>query len=76
MRSMTSGPPLDLQREERWPSQTEPNLLGGTSVKVVRQPYEVDSDYDDMEGIFAPFTGEPDPDPEPEPELEGEKQPS
>ncbi|KAF9513247.1 hypothetical protein BS47DRAFT_1376767 [Hydnum rufescens UP504] len=76
MRSMASGPPLDLQREERWPSQTEPNLLGGTSVKVKRQAYELDSDYDDMEGVFGPFTGEADPEPEPEPEPEPGQQPS
>jgi hypothetical protein len=50
---MASGSPLDMQRDERWPSQTEQNPLGQRSLKVVRQPWEVDSDYDDMEGMFS-----------------------
>jgi len=60
LRSMASGQPLDMQREERWPAQTETNPLGLPGVKVVRKPWEVDSDYDDMEGVFGDFLGEPD----------------
>ena len=58
---MASGKPLDMQREERWPSQTEVNPMGKTGVKVVRKPWEVDSDYDDLEGVFGEYRGEPDP---------------
>lgn len=68
---MASGLPLDLQREHRWPSQTEHNALGQQSLKVVRQPWEVDSDYDDMEGVFGEYEGEGDPEGvEPEMEME------
>lgn len=62
---MMNGKPLDAQREERWP-RTEQNSAGGKSLKVAREPWEVDSDYDDMEGLFVPYLGEPDPDSEPE----------
>lgn len=65
---MASGQPLDMQREERWPSQTETNAMGATGVKVVRKAWEVDSDVDDMEGIFGEYHGEPDPEPVSKPE--------
>lgn len=58
---MASGQPLDMQREERWPSQTETNAFGAPGVKVLRQPWEVDSDLDDMEGMFRDYQGEPGP---------------
>ena len=58
---MASGKPLDMQREERWPAQTETNAFGASGVKVIRQPWEVDSDADDMEGLFGEFEGEPAP---------------
>jgi hypothetical protein len=58
---MASGKPLDMQREERWPSRTETNPMGAPGVKVARQPWEVDSDYEDMEGVFGQYHGEPDP---------------
>lgn len=61
LRSMASGQPLDMQREERWPSQTETNAFGASGVKVLRQPWEVDSDLDDMEGMFGDYQGEPEP---------------
>lgn len=68
LRSMASGQPLDMQREERWPSQTETNELGAPGVKVVRKAWEVDSDMDDMEGMFGGYYGDPDPDPVPDAE--------
>ena len=54
---MCSGPPLDAQREERWPGQTETNAAGAPSLKVKRQPWETDSDYEDMEMIFGEHMG-------------------
>lgn len=63
---MASGSPLDIQREERWPSQTEMNQFGAVGVKVVRKPWEDSSDHDDMEGMFGEFKGEPDPEQEDE----------
>ena len=50
---MASGNQIDAQREERWPSQTEASAETGTTFKVVHKPWELDSDYSDMEGAFG-----------------------
>ncbi|KAF8305387.1 hypothetical protein DL93DRAFT_2144637 [Clavulina sp. PMI_390] len=62
LREMASGPPLDNQREERWPAQTETNAMGAQSLKVRREQWEVDSDYDNLEGIYGEYQGVPDQD--------------
>ncbi|THV08439.1 hypothetical protein K435DRAFT_740525 [Dendrothele bispora CBS 962.96] len=46
-KEMISGEPLDQQRERRWPDRTN---SGG--VQVQWQPWEVDSDYSDEEGLI------------------------
>jgi hypothetical protein len=53
LKSMASGDVLDKQRSGRWPGQDNKlNPGGGKSVSVEWQPHQVDSDYDDLEGIF------------------------
>lgn len=47
---MASGNQIDVQREERWPGQTESSAQLGSSFKVKHKPWELDSDYSDMEG--------------------------
>ncbi|TFK75817.1 hypothetical protein BDN72DRAFT_785842 [Pluteus cervinus] len=49
-RSMASGGPVDLQREERWPNRTEQQ-----GVKVKWKPWEESSDYSDEEGILGDY---------------------
>ena len=56
---MASGAPLDMQREARWPSQETQVPRGGKGVAVEWQPHQIDSDYDDMEGIFPRRPGAP-----------------
>ncbi|KAF7301750.1 hypothetical protein MIND_00740600 [Mycena indigotica] len=46
VRSMVSGPKLDLQREARWPLQLE--------VQVQFPPWEEDPNYADLEGVIPP----------------------
>ncbi|KDQ12758.1 hypothetical protein BOTBODRAFT_34216 [Botryobasidium botryosum FD-172 SS1] len=55
LKTMASGPPLDLQREQRWPGRTEPTEPGvraPPTVKVKFTPYEEDSDYSDTDGML------------------------
>ncbi|GJJ07558.1 hypothetical protein Clacol_001760 [Clathrus columnatus] len=55
LESMASGEMLDQQRAARWPGQeTTINPSGGKSDVVDWKPHQIDSDYDDMEGIFPP----------------------
>lgn len=55
LESMASGETLDQQRAARWPGQeTVINPSGGKSDSVDWKPYQIDEDYDDMEGIFPP----------------------
>lgn len=59
MKSMASGGPLDIQREQRWPNQTgnvsAPNApQTGAGVQINWQPWDEDSEYDDLEGMFGP----------------------
>ncbi|KIJ56794.1 hypothetical protein M422DRAFT_72928 [Sphaerobolus stellatus SS14] len=55
LKEMASADPLDKQRAKRWPGQdSQVKAGGGKSVSVEWKPYQVDSDYDDMEGIFPP----------------------
>ncbi|TFK55940.1 hypothetical protein OE88DRAFT_1652472 [Heliocybe sulcata] len=51
LKSMASGDPLDLQREQRWPNHTEGAVNG---VKVQFQPWEENDEYDDVEGLMPP----------------------
>ncbi|KAL5508312.1 hypothetical protein ACEPAH_5931 [Sanghuangporus vaninii] len=53
LKSMASGNQIDVQREERWPGQTEASALLGSSFKVKHKPWDLDSDYSDMEGAFG-----------------------
>ncbi|KAI5124911.1 hypothetical protein M0805_007339 [Coniferiporia weirii] len=53
LKSMASGNQLDVQREERWPNQTEASPGTGSTVKVTHHPWDEDSDYSDMEGAFS-----------------------
>ncbi|KAJ7068363.1 hypothetical protein C8F01DRAFT_1117894 [Mycena amicta] len=46
VRSMAAGPQLDSQREQRWPLQTE--------TQVVFQPWEDDPNYADLQGLIPP----------------------
>jgi hypothetical protein len=48
VRSMARGEPLDMQRETRWPNQTNPDI------EVEWKPWQDDSDFSDTEGIFNP----------------------
>jgi hypothetical protein len=60
MKSMASGPPVDMQREARWPSQeAQINPRGTKSVSVEWEPHQIDSDFDEvgMEDIFPPAAG-------------------
>lgn len=50
MKAMAEGDPLDMQREKRWPNQTN------TGVQVELQPWQEDSDFSDEEGIFPPIS--------------------
>jgi len=50
MKAMAEGDPLDMQREKRWPNQTN------TGVQVELQPWQEDSDYSDEEGILPPIS--------------------
>jgi len=68
LKDMVSGQPLDIQREKRWPAQMELSKTGAKTTTVAHLPWEIDPEYDDMEGIFEPFQGNPDP---PEEEEEG-----
>jgi hypothetical protein len=53
--SMASGAPLDMQRSSRWPSQeTQVEPRGTKGVAVDWAQHQIDSDYDDLEGIFPP----------------------
>src|SRR5258708_30300511 len=61
LKDMISSERLDIQREKRWPSQMEISQTGAKTATVAHHPWEVDPEYDDMEGIFEPFQGEPDP---------------
>jgi len=47
LRSMAEGDPLDMQREQRWPNQTN------TGVQVEVKPWQEENDYSDEEGIFG-----------------------
>lgn len=50
---MAGGAPLDMQRAARWPSQeTQVDPRGTKSLSVDWAPHQVDSDYDDMEGLY------------------------
>ena len=61
--SMASGEPLDLQRDRRWPppptvapeagKPSAPGPKDGKGVQVKREPWELDEEYEDMEGIFG-----------------------
>ncbi|KAH8113271.1 hypothetical protein DFH11DRAFT_1856907 [Phellopilus nigrolimitatus] len=53
LKSMASGNQLDIQREERWPNQTEGSAETGSTVKVKHNAWDEDSDYSDMEGAFG-----------------------
>jgi len=58
LKAMASGDPLDKQRSTRWPGQdSEINPGGGKTVSVEWKPYQLEDDYDDMEGIFPPAKG-------------------
>jgi hypothetical protein len=46
VRSMAGGLPLDLQRECRWPNQTNP------VIEVEWKPWQDDSDFSDTEGVL------------------------
>jgi len=49
---MASGNQIDAQREVRWPKHTEPAAPGTTaSLKVNFEPWEEDSDVDELEGM-------------------------
>jgi len=54
LKAMASGPPLDIQREERWPGRTalEPGSRAPATVKVQFKPFEEDSDYSDTDGVL------------------------
>lgn len=43
---MAGGGPLDMQRDLRWPNQTNSNI------EVEWMPWQDDSDFSDTEGIF------------------------
>ena len=47
---MASGNQVDRQREDRWPKQTPSSSELGSTVKVVHNRWEEDSDYSDLEG--------------------------
>lgn len=51
---MASGDPLDKQRSKRWPGQEQLTARGGRKAVVDWAPHQVESDYDDMEGVFPP----------------------
>ena len=51
---MASGNQIDAQREERWPNQTETSAQLGSSFKVNHKPWDLHSDYSDLEGAFGP----------------------
>lgn len=54
-KAMMSGDPLDMQREQRWPSNRTgelPDPQRPSGVKVQFLPHEEDSDYSDMEGMI------------------------
>ncbi|EJD01095.1 uncharacterized protein FOMMEDRAFT_141811 [Fomitiporia mediterranea MF3/22] len=53
LRSMAIGNQIDVQREDRWPNQTEGTAETGTSFKVNHKPWDLDSDYSDLEGAFG-----------------------
>lgn len=60
LKSMASGPPVDMQREARWPSlDTQVNPRGTKGVSVDWESHQIESDYDDMEGIFPRRPGGP-----------------
>lgn len=60
LESMTSGQTLDQQRAARWPGQeTVLSPSGGKKDMVDWKPHQIDSDYDDMEGIFPPPKDQP-----------------
>ncbi|KAF8335065.1 uncharacterized protein EI90DRAFT_3176960 [Cantharellus anzutake] len=59
LKDMIAGDPLDTQREKRWPSQMELSKTGAKTATVAHHPWELDPEYDDMEGIFEPFQGVP-----------------
>ena len=48
VRSMAGGQPLDMQREARWPGQTNP------AIEVEWKPWQDDSDVSDTEGMLGP----------------------
>lgn len=50
---MASGNQIDSQREERWPNQLEGQPERPTTMKVLQNPWEEDSDYSDLEGAFG-----------------------
>lgn len=55
LESMASGQALDQQRAARWPGQeTVLNPSGGKKDMVDWKPHQIDSDHDDMEGVFPP----------------------
>jgi len=60
LKSMVSGDVLDKQRATRWPGQDNKlNPGGGKSVSVEWKPHQIDSDYDDLEGIFPSRKSQP-----------------
>lgn len=48
LEAMASGPPVDEQKEKRWPNQTPAN-----NVKVELKEWQEDSDFSDTEGIMG-----------------------
>lgn len=55
LKVMASGAPLDMQRAARWPSQeTTVDARGTKGLTVEWEPYQIDSDYDDLEGLYPP----------------------
>lgn len=53
-KSMASGDPVDMQREQRWPSNRtgETPAQQPSGVKVQFLPHEENSDYSDTEGMM------------------------
>ncbi len=49
--SMASGADLEAQREQRWPKQAA-KFTATNDPEIEFHPWEEDSDYEDMEGLF------------------------
>ena len=55
LEDMASGNQLDAQREERWPGRAQTTAGMRSTVKVQFDPWDEESDFSDMEGLFGPI---------------------